>query len=275
MTAIVTSTDSTAVPRSTVRARQAGFIRDLSSVATRALKLIPRDIESVIPALVVPLFFFVVNTGSLSKAFEFSNPGQSFKAFQIPVAIIFAVTGVSRASTLVTDIQDGYFDRMLMTPMNRLALLLGLMVADFALVIALSIPVVLLGLALGVHVATGPIGVLLFLLMAGMWGVVFTGFPYAIALKTGSPAAVNSSFILFFPFAFLTTSFLPMDQLQGWLAEVAKYNPVTYLLAALRSLIMVGWDGHALWQGFAAVFAVGLVSQTLAFSALRGRVKKG
>jgi len=142
-------------------------------------------------------------------------------------------------------------------------------------VIALSIPVVLLGLALGVHVATGPVGVLLFLLMAGMWGVVFTGFPYAIALKTGSPAAVNSSFILFFPFAFLTTSFLPLDQLQGWLADVARYNPVTYLLAALRSLIMVGWDGTALWQGFAAVLAVGVVSQTLAFSALRGRVKKG
>jgi ABC-2 type transport system permease protein len=275
MTAITTPADVADVPRSTVRARPGGFFRDLASVATRALKLIPRDIESVIPALVVPLFFFVVNTGSLSKAFELSNPGESFKAFQIPVAIIFAVTGVSRASTLVTDIQDGYFDRLLMTPMNRMALLLGLMVADFALVIALSIPVVILGLVLGVHVITGPVGIVLFLLMAGMWGVVFTGFPYAIALKTGSPAAVNSSFILFFPFAFLTTSFLPKDELQGWLATVATYNPVTYLLAALRSLIMSGWDATALWQGLAAVLAVGVVSQTLAFSALRGRVRKG
>jgi ABC-2 type transport system permease protein len=53
------------------------------------------------------------------------------------------------------------------------------------------------------------------------------------------------------------------------------YNPVTYLLAALRSLIMVGWDATALWQGLAAVLAVGAVSQTLAFRALRGRVRKG
>jgi len=269
------ATDRAEVPRSTVRARPAGFFHDLASVATRALRLIPRDIEGVIPALVVPLFFFVVNTGSLTTAFDMANPGQSFKAFQIPVAIIFAVTGVSRASTLVTDIQDGYFDRLLMTPMNRFALLLGLMVADFALVIALSIPVVLLGLALGVHIATGPAGVVVFLLLAGLWGVVFTGFPYAIALKTGSPAAVNSSFILFFPFAFLTTSFLPLDQLQGWLATVAHYNPVTYLLAALRSLVMVGWDGTALWQGLGAVLLVGVVSQSLAFGALRGRVKRG
>jgi ABC-2 type transport system permease protein len=267
--------DAGELPRSLVRARPGGFFRDLSSVATRALKLIPRDIEGVIPALVVPLFFFVVNTGSLSKAFEVAYPGQSFKAFQIPVAIIFAVTGVSRASTLVTDIQDGYFDRLLMTPMNRFALLLGLMVADFALVIALSIPVLVLGWLLGVHFTTGLAGALLFLLMAGCWGVVFTGFPYAIALKTGSPAAVNSSFILFFPFAFLTTSFLPLEQLQGWLATVARYNPVTYLLAALRSLIMVGWDGTALAKGFGAVLVVGVVSQGLAFSALQGRVKRG
>ena len=275
MTSISSAVDRTDLPRSTVRARPGGFFRDLTSVARRALKLIPRDIESVIPALVVPLFFFVVNVGSLSTAYEMTNPGQSFKAFRIPVAIIFAVTGVSRASTLVTDIQDGYFDRLLMTPMNRMSLLLGLMVADFALVIALSIPVVVLGMLLGVHVTTGIAGVACFLLLAGLWGVVFTGFPYAIALKTGSPAAVNSSFILFFPFAFLTTSFLPADQLQGWLATVAQYNPVTYLLAALRSLIMTGWDGTALWQGIAAVAAVGLVSQTLAFTALRGRVKKG
>jgi ABC-2 type transport system permease protein len=52
-------------------------------------------------------------------------------------------------------------------------------------------------------------GMIVFILLAGVWGLVFTGFPYAIALKTGSPTAVASSFILFFPLAFLTTSTLP------------------------------------------------------------------
>src|SRR3712207_7371707 len=58
-------------------------------------------------------------------------------------------------------------------------------------------------------------------------------FPYTIALRTGNPAAVNSSFVLFFPFAFLTTTFLPQEALTGWLATVADFNPVTYLLAGL------------------------------------------
>ena len=257
-----------------VRARKAGFAADLVSVAGRALRSIPREPEAVIPALIVPLFFFVVNIGSLQDVAE-QQIGFDFKAFQLPVAIIFAVTGVSRASTLVTDIQSGYFDRLLMTPVKRLALLLGLMVADLALVIGLSIPVLALGFLLGVDFVTGPLGVLAFLLLAGSWGVGFTGFPYAIALKTGNPAAVNSSFILFFPFAFLTTAFLPRPALTGWLDTVAGYNPVTYLLDGLRALITEGWDGAALGKAVLAVAGVGALSMTLALLALRGRVRRG
>jgi ABC-2 type transport system permease protein len=259
---------------STIRARAAGFLADTRSIAGRAVRAIPREPEAVVPALVVPLFFFVVNIGSLQKVAE-RGAVSDFKAFQLPVAIIFAVTGISRASALVTDIQDGYFDRLLMTPIRRLSLLLGLMVADFALVIGLSIPVLILGFAIGVRFESGPLGVLLFLLLAGTWGLAFTGFPYAIALKTGNPAAVNSSFILFFPFAFLTTSFLPKEALTGWLATIATYNPVTYLLEGMRSLILTGWEAGALVQAAACILGVGVVSMALAFGALRGRLRAG
>ena len=257
-----------------VQARPPGFFADLITVAGRAIRAIPREPEAVIPALVVPVFFFVVNIGSLQKITERGAPGFDFKAFQLPVAIIFAVTGVSRASALVTDIQDGYFDRLLMTPIRRIALLLGLMIADFALVVSLAIPVVILGFAVGVRFETGPLGILAFLILAGSWGLVFTGFPYAIALKTGNPAAVNSSFILFFPFAFLTTSFVPRAALTGWLSTVATYNPVTYLLDGLRALVSSGWDAALLGKAILAVLGVGILSMSLALSALRGRVAR-
>jgi ABC-2 type transport system permease protein len=260
---------------SPVRARKVGFLANVRAVASRALLLIPRDVEGVVPALLIPVFFFVVNVGSLQSLAEAQAPGFDYKAFQLPVAIIFAVTGISRAPNLVTDIQDGYFDRMLVTPMNRVAFLLGLMVADYVLVCALCVPVIALGLALGVTFEAGPLGILVFILIAGLWGLVFTGFPYAIALKTGSPAAVNSSFLLFFPFAFLTTAFVPEQELTGWLATIATYNPVTYILEALRSLIFAGWNAAALGKGLAAIAGVGLLSQWLAFSALRGRLRRG
>jgi ABC-2 type transport system permease protein len=257
-----------------IRARRAGFVADVASVAGRAVRSIPREPEGVIPALIVPLFFFVVNLGSLQELAE-RIPGVDFKAFQLPVAIVFAVTGISRASTLVTDIQDGYFDRLTLTPIRRPALLLGLMVADFVLVVCLSVPVVILGFIVGVRFDTGPLGILAFILLAGAWGLVFTGFPYAIALKTGNPAAVNSSFILFFPFAFLTTAFLPKEQLTSWLETVATYNPVTYLLDALRSLISEGWELGTLAKGVGAVAVVGVVSFSLCLAAFRGRLNAG
>src|SRR5438270_13480595 len=149
------------------------------------------------------------------------------------------------------------------------------MVADLAMVVGLAIPVLLLGFAIGVRFETGFLGVLVFIMLGALWGLAFTGFPYAIALKTGNPAAVNTSFILFFPFAFLTTSFLPLDSLSGWLQAIAKWNPVTYLLASMRSLLYGGWDFYDIGVGLLAIGIVGTVSMTLAFAALRGRLKRG
>ena len=257
-------------PSTQIQARKAGFVNEVAAVARRALRSTKRDTESVIPALIIPVFFFIVNVGALQDLAE-TLPDLDYKAFQLPVAIIFAVTGISRAVTLVLDIQSGYFDRLSLTPVNRLALLFGLMVADFVLVVALTLPVVALGVIVGVRFESGPVGIIVFILISGVWGLVYTGFPYAIAFKTGNPAAVNTSFLLFFPFAFLTTAFLPKDAMTGWLSAVATYNPVTYLLDALRSLLMVGWDPEALLKGLAAVLGVGVVSMTLALLALRGR----
>ena len=250
---------SSTVAPTPVQARHAGFHRDVMSVAGRALRSIPRDPEAIYPALVIPVFFFIVNVGALQDIAE-QIPGLDYRAFQLPVAIVFAVTGISRAITLVTDIQTGYFDRLALTPVSRLALLLGLTVADFALVVALSLPVLLLGFIFGVRFESGLPGMSLFVLMAGLWGLAFTGFPYAIALKTGNPAAVNVSFLLFFPFVFLTTIFVPLEAMTGWLQAIATYNPVTYLLDGLRSLITEGWDWPAILKGMGAIALVGTVS---------------
>jgi len=266
-----------------VQARPAGFFVDLASVARRALRQIPRDPESVVPALIVPVFFYVMNVAALSKVTHAAT-NVDFKSFELPVSVIFAVTGVSRASSLVTDIQGGYFDRLTITPVRRLPLLLGLMMADFALVMTLAVPVLALGLAYGVRFRTGLAGMALFVVLSGVWGLVFTGLPYSIALKTGNPSAVNSSFVLFFPITFLTTAFAPKQALSGWLATVATYNPMTYVLAGLRSLISgpaagAGasspvWNASALGEAILAIAAFGTVSIGLALLALRGRVRR-
>ena len=280
----ISSSPTTDAPAGALRvqARPAGFLVDVASVARRAIRQIPREPEAVIPALVVPIFFYVLNIGALSKITH-AAAHFSFKSFELPVAVVFAVTGISRASALVTDIQNGYFDRLVITPVRRLPLLLGLMTADLTLVMALAIPVVIVGLAIGVRFHAGILGIVIFVVLSGIWGLVFTGLPYAIALKTGNPGAVNASFILFFPITFLSTTFAAKQYLQGWLGAVATYNPMTYILKGLRSLIVGGsgapgpdpsWSPGSIGEAVLAIAGFGAVSLTLALLALRGRVRR-
>ena len=87
------------------------------------------------------------------------------------------------------DIQNGYLDRLLMTPIRRLAILLGHMVADVTVAMALTVPILGLGFAIGVRFETGVLGVVAFIAMAALWSLAFSGFGYAIALKTGNPGS--------------------------------------------------------------------------------------
>jgi len=257
-----------------IRGREAGFLRDVRSVSARALRQIPREPASVLPAVFVPAFFYTTNLGAFENLARGAH-GFSYKAFLLPMAIAFAVTGMSRAPTLVTDIQDGYFDRLCMTPVRRLALLLGLMAADVVVIVALCLPVLAIGFGIGVRFATGGAGVLAFIGFSALWGLAFTGFPYAVALKTGSPAAVSASFVIFFPLFFLSDAVVPKQVLTGWFSTIATYNPVTYLLAALRALISGGWEAKVLAEGLAALAGIGTLSMTLALLALRGRIRRG
>ena len=100
-----------------------------------------------------------------------------YKAFLLPMAIAFAVTGMSRAPTLVTDIQSGYFDRLCMTPIRRPALLLGLMAADVVVIIALCVPVLAIGFGVGVRFHSGVAGVLAFVAFSAAVGSRLHGLP--------------------------------------------------------------------------------------------------
>ncbi len=257
---------------SEVIAKRGGFFNDLFALSRRALWSLPRDLEALLPALVIPLFFYAVNLGSLQDFAE-QIPGLDYKAFQIPVATLFAVTGLSRANVLVLDIQRGYFDRLAITPSNRLAILLGLMVADSVIAGFLSVLVIVMGLILGVSFATGIAGILVFITINLFWAIAYNAIPYGIALKTGNPTVVNTSFLIFFPVIFLSPLFLPREVLTGWLQVVAAFNPVTYLLEGLRSIIS-GWDVLAIGGALAAVFGFSAVTIPFALWALAGRTRR-
>lgn len=254
-----------------VQGRHNGMVHDLGCVAGRALRQIPREPVPVILAVFVPAFFYTTNIGMFAHLVHQAT-SLSYKAFLVPMAIAFAVTGMSRAPMLVADVAGGYFDRLCMTPIRRSALVLGMMVADLVVMVALCIPVLAIAFGIGVRFATGLPGIAVFLALSGIWGLAFAGIPYAIALKTGSPAAISASYGVFFPLFFLSDAVVPKQELAGWYQVIASYNPISYLVEALRSLILTGWQPWMLAKGAMALGALGTVSLSLALLALRGRL---
>jgi ABC-2 type transport system permease protein len=247
----------------------------MASIAGRALRRVPREPETVVPPILIALFFFVVNIGTLQHLTQSHIEGFDIKSFMLPTAILLGVTGVSRAGSLVLDIQDGYLDRLLLTPVRRMAILFGHMAADVAIACMLMVPIIALALALGVRFRSGLVGAVVFVVLGCAWSLTFAAFGYAIALKTGNPAAVNSSFLLFFPFLFMTSSYVPRSQLSGWLSTAATWNPVTYILEGLRSLVTLGWSWSSLGEALLSVAAVGVLSMSVCLAALQGRTRRG
>ena len=246
--------------------------RAIFLLGARETKLAIRTPAYLIPNLVVPIFFYFVTLGSL-KTFAGSYGIGNFEGFLLPMSIIFAVQGGSAGLNMVADIESGYFDKLLLTPVSRFAILIGAMSADFLRIMLQAVLVFFVALVAGLHFETGVAGAIAFILIGSLFGLAYSGIGFAIALKTGNAQATQSMWFLFMPLMFLTTLFAPKEALSGWLEVAATVNPMTYLLQGLRSLSMEGWDAGDIGVALLAVGILGAFSLTLAFMALRGRVR--
>jgi ABC-2 type transport system permease protein len=119
--------------------------------------------------------------------------------------------------------------------------------------------IVLLGLVFGITIASGVLGFVLLVLLTALWAVVYSGFMQIIALKTRSAAATNSAGLVFFPLLFLTPNFVPRNLLTRPMEIAATVNPVTYVMEALRSLILVDLRWETILLGFLVVAVAGAI----------------
>jgi ABC-2 type transport system permease protein len=239
----------------------------------RAIRESLRTPEALLPTLFIPVFFLVVNVGQAAKIFptgatEFLK-GQNYGAFQLPSSLLLAASFGSAALYLVEDIEGGYFDKLRAAPVSRPALVLGRLVAEAAKSVGITAVLVLLALPFGISIASGPLGFLLLIALTASWAVVFAGFMQLIALKTRSAAATNSGGLVFFPLLFLTPNFVPRNLLTRPMEIAATYNPVTYIMEALRSLILDDFAWGAIGRGFAVVAVLGALMVTLNVRTIR------
>ena len=248
---------------------------------SKVLPLIQRSIrealrtpEALLPTLFIPLFFLVVNVGQAARIFPSNSTpflaGQSYAAFQLPSSLLLAASFGTAALYLVEDIEGGYFDKLRAAPVPRTAIIFGRLAAEALKSAAIAVAMLLIAaLPFGISIASGPLGFVLLILLTASWAVVFSGFMQLIALKTRSAAATNSAGLIFFPLLFLTPSFVRRPLLTRPMEIAATFNPVTYIMEALRSLVLHDLDWPVIGKGFAVVAAAGAVMVLLSVRSIR------
>ena len=239
----------------------------------RALREGLRTPEVIIPTLFIPLFFLVVNVGQAARIFPGSSTdflhGQGYGAFQLPSWMLLAASFGSAALFLVEEIEGGYFDKLRAPPVPRSAIVLGRLIAEGVKALLIASLIVVLGLIFGISIASGVLGFFLLILLAAGWAVVYGGFMQIIALKTRSAAATNSAGLVFFPLLFLTPNFVPRNLLTRPMEIAATFNPVTYLMEAMRSLILVNLRWETIGLGYLVVAVAGVLMVVLSERVIR------
>src|SRR5574341_577313 len=210
---------------------------------SRAIRESLRQPGLEIQNIFIPIFFLFVTVGAIGEVSGTAFGVENYRGFQLPVAILQGAAGAAGMGGfgMVMDIERGYFDKLLLTPAPRLSLVLGRLTADGLRVMALSTLIMIVGLIVGAGMEAGVGGAVVFVVIAGLFGVAYSGIGLSIALRTGSAQAAQAGFLVFFPLLFLSPAFAPKELFAGWLEFLATINPVTYVLEGLRSLVLEGW----------------------------------
>jgi ABC-2 type transport system permease protein len=247
-------------------------------LARRSVVRTIRQPANVVFPLVFPLLLLAVNAGGLDSATRLPGfPTDSFVAFALAIPFIQgALFATMNAGTdLARDIQTGFLNRLSLTPMRGVALLAGQLGGVVAMGLVQALVYLAVGLAVGVRLESGPLGVLVLLAFAVVVSIGFGALGAFAALRTGSGEAVQGLFPVFFVFLFISSMNLPRDLIEiDWFRAAATANPVSYLIECVRSLIITGWDGEALALGFGIAGAITAVALGLSAVSLRTRLTR-
>ena len=200
----------------------------------------------IVGAVVQPVIFLVLFTqvfgGVVSGAIgQGMGTEITYETFLVP-AIAIQVSLVAAASSgigLVNDIEEGMFEKVLVSPMDRSAVFLGKSLAEFLRIAGQIVIVLVLGWLLGAEYALGIPGALAVIVVGVVFSLWFTAFTNIVALITrDQESTIIGANLLQFPLLFVSSAFLPLESLPGWIQTVAMFNPITYGADAARALVM-------------------------------------
>jgi len=248
-----------------------GSVATIRALVRRALNEITRVPGAAIPGVLAPAIFFLGLSsvfGSLTLLPGFTT--HSYQSFLVPVSLLqgAAFTGAATGVNLARDIEQGWFDRLLASPAPRPVLLAGLVLsaslrsllpASFLLAVGFAVGVKwpgVLGLAIALSLVMG------MAVVAATWG---TSLAFRFRTQSAAPVMQVGMFLA----VLLTTAYAPQHLLTGWLQEVAKLNPVTQVVEAVRQGFVGSVTWSDTWPGYVALFALALLLSLLALRGMR------
>jgi ABC-2 type transport system permease protein len=249
-----------------------------ATLGRRAVVRTARQPANVVFPLIFPMLLLAVNAGGLKAATLLPGfPTNSFLAFALAVPFVQGalLATVNANVEFARDIQTGFLNRLALTPVRGIVLLLGQLGGLLTIALLQAVFYLVVAIAFGVRLETGIAGALLLLALEVVIALAFASFGSWAALRTGSTEAVQGLFPVFFVFLFLSSMNLPRNLIEtDWFRWVATINPVSYLIEAVRSLVIQDWRWQTIGLGFAVAGAMCVIGFALAAHALIGRLER-
>jgi ABC-2 type transport system permease protein len=255
-----------------------GVVGQVGLLAGRSMLHALRAPAQFVFPIVFPLILLAVNTSGLDAATKIPGfPSASYLDFALAVPFMQGAlfAALNSGQDLARDIENGFLDRLALTPMSGSALLAGQFGGALCTGAISAVLYLLTGIAFGAGIVAGVGGALVLLMLAVAICMAFACFGTFVALRAGTGEAVQGFFPLFFVLLFLSSASLPRNLIeQDWFRTIATYNPVSYLVEGIRSLVVFGWDSEALAMGFGIAAAMIVLFLALSSRALRTRLAR-
>jgi ABC-2 type transport system permease protein len=247
-------------------------------LAHRSVVRQSRQPANVVAPVIFPLGLLAVNSGGLQAATLIPGfPTDRFVAFALAIPFLQgALFATMNAGTdLARDIQTGFLNRLSLTPLRGVGLVVGQLAGVSVVALIQSIIYVAVGYAVGVDPKSGPLGVAVLLVLAVVIAIGFGAVGVFMALRTGSGESVQGLFPVLFVFLLISSMNFPRNLIEAdWFRWAANVNPVSYLIEGVRSLIIEGWNGEAIGLAFAISAALLVVALGASAVALRERMTR-
>jgi ABC-2 type transport system permease protein len=251
--------------------------RVVLALGRRALTVQFRRAQLLMPTFVLPLMLLAVISSGTSAAQDLQGfpDVASYLGFIVPGTIVQGalLAGLTSGIALAGDIEGGFFDRLLAAPVRRTSLVLGRLAGTLGLSVLQTTFFLCAGLVVGASYPGGVGAALAAIALAAVTAVGIGGMTAAIALRTGSMSLLQSIFPFVFVLLFTAPAFFPRELLTPALRAVAEYNPLTYVVEAVRGLLTGDEAIGDPWTGAAAAVALALATTALATVALRERLR--